>query len=108
MVGDLHFIIRHGLTGLAFLLFALFGIWSIELWFRDGCNIIAFLQPPLAKPPGSPEVQSVTSCTVIRLSSAAKDMQILLLALATLVGISLQGIQIFRRYTSNKLFKDRA
>jgi hypothetical protein len=99
MMGDLHFIIRHGLTGFAFILFVIFGMWNSELWIKEGCNIqqYAFQSPELKK-----------NCSTVKITSSIKGSEATVLALATLIGISLQAMHILSKYKSRKLFMDDA
>jgi hypothetical protein len=120
MVGDLHFVIRHGLTGFAFLLFLAFGIWNVELWFREGCDISFYIVKqsersgaPAAEQSDDPAEMSTPAlrapnCTSRSITYGTKDSQFLVLAIATLIGITLQGIQISWMYRRRQLFTDPA
>jgi hypothetical protein len=99
MVGDLHFVIRHGLTGFIFLLFIVFGMWNVELWVKGGCDLHAYVV-------GDSAVGA--HCMAVKAATALKDAPLLIFVLATIVGISLQGAHIYREYSSGRLFADRA
>jgi hypothetical protein len=94
---DLHFIIRHGLTGLMFLFFLLFGIWNIEVWARPGCDVARTLALDLAG-----------QCTAVKVYSRLADLDWLVLAMSIIIGITLQGMQMVINYACRKLFKDKA
>jgi hypothetical protein len=121
MVGDLHFIIRHGLTGLVFLFFVVFGVWNWEIWFRNGCDIASYIMPQFSQAMGVPipgarvltnqvsSTQAITShCTTNKIVYSLKDIGVLVLAFSPIIGISLQGAQIFRKYIRKELFTDDA
>jgi hypothetical protein len=99
MVGDLHFIVRHGLAGFIFLLFIIFGMWNVELWVKGGCDLHSYIV-------GDSAVG--THCVAAKAATALKDAPLLVFILATIVGISLQGAHIYREYSSGRLFADRA
>lgn len=98
MVGDLHFIIRSGLTGLVFLFFVIFGIWNGELWLGNSCSAAHYFTETL---PGD--------CTAARVLHGLKDLGWLILVLVPIFGITLQGIQMmWWRYRKRDFFTDEA
>jgi hypothetical protein len=81
MVGDLHFILRHGFAGFMSVFFVIFGMWNAELWLAEGCNIEVYLMGHIPQ-----------KCTTIKLISYAKDLEWIILIIAPIVGIMLQGL----------------
>jgi hypothetical protein len=95
---DLHFIIRHGLTGFMFLIFVLFGIWNVELWVRSGCVIT----------PPSFGLQGECTIGKLLLVLAHDGPSLFILVICVIIGISLQGAQMLSRYRRGEFFTDFA
>ncbi len=94
---DLHFIIRHGLTGFMFIAFVLFGIWNVELWFHNGCSLMALLR-----------LEPLAGCAVSIITLKLGEASWLVLILCVIIGITLQGGQMLLWYRRKRFFTDPA
>jgi hypothetical protein len=94
---DLHFIIRHGLTGLMFLFFFVFGVWNVEVWTRAGCDVAHSLALDLQP-----------HCSVVKLYAGLAASDWLVLAVSVVIGITLQGVHMALKFRNHAFFTDPA